>query len=98
MRDNNALPLIRMDVEGLRYSVATMLTEHSARMDEDIKNALDKYCTPENLKRVIEEATFSNINHAIQEEIKQFFQYGVGRDAIKKAVSQSIQQVLSGVE
>lgn len=84
------LPIIRLEVEGMRRSIVTALTEHQAKMDEDVRNAVEAYCQPENITRIIHEAARQALDNAIKEEVKAFFWNGEGRKAVAAAVKESL--------
>jgi hypothetical protein len=84
------LPIIRLEVEGMKRTIMAALAEHSAQMDADLQNAIEDYCTPENLARVVQNAAREQLAAAIQAEVKNFFWYGPGRKAVAEAVKESI--------
>jgi len=84
--DSMGIPIIRMEVEGIRRTMVMALTEHAAQMDEDIKNAVEAYCTPENISRIIHEAAYRALDSAIKDEVTTFFRCGPGRKAVAEAV------------
>jgi hypothetical protein len=84
------LPIITLEVAGIRHTMKTMLAQHAAQMDEDIKAAVDGYCTPENLASVVQRAARQALDTAVREEIDKFFRYGDGRKAVAAAVKDSI--------
>lgn len=88
------LPIIRMEVQQMKYTVQAMLAEHAAQMDQNIRQAVEAYCTPENLDRVIREAANSAMQAAISDEVKSFFGYtGDGRKVIRAAVLQRLDEM-----
>jgi hypothetical protein len=84
------MPIIRMEVDGMRYSIIKALTNHAVEMDGQIQSAVDKYCTPENMARVIDAAAKTEIDNAIKAAIEQFYRYGDGRKAIASAVAEAL--------
>lgn len=81
-----SIPIIRLHVEGMKHSIITALTEYQAQMDEDVKKAVESYCTEENVSRVVREAAAAEIDKAIKDEIHHFFSYGEGRKIVRAAV------------
>ena len=82
-------PIIRLDIERMKFSVVSMLQEYAAQMDSDIKAAVDEYCTEENLGRLIREAAKEAIGQAVKEEIQRAFSYSSnGRKAIREAIEE----------
>lgn len=84
------LPIIRLEVEGMKYAVVTALSAHAAQMDADIQAAVEAYCTPENIASVVRGAATEALDRAIKAEVQNFFNYGDGRKAVAAAVKESI--------
>lgn len=84
------MPIIRLEVESMRYTIVTALTQYQAQLDSDIKKAVDLYCTPENIQKVIQDVTFSTLNYVIKEEVEKFFRYGEGRTVIAESVKETL--------
>lgn len=82
----DTLPMIRLEVAGMKHQITHALMAHQAKMDADIINAVEAYCQPENISRVIHEAARSALDAAIKEEVKNFFWFGPGRVAVAEAV------------
>jgi hypothetical protein len=61
------LPIIRLEVEGIRRTMSAMLAEHAVQMDADLREAVDAYCTPENLARVVKDAATRALDATIKE-------------------------------
>lgn len=87
---NQAIPIIRLEVEGMRHTVSAALSAHSAQMDADIRAAVEAYCTPENLAHVVKKLATAALEDAIRAEVDSFFRYGNGRKAVAAAVKESI--------
>jgi hypothetical protein len=86
----NNIPIIRLEVEGMRHTISTALLEHQAQMDTDVRNAVETYCQPDNISRIIHDAARDALNTAIREEVKAFFLMGNGRKAVAEAVKESL--------
>jgi len=85
------IPIIRLEVEGMKRTICAALSEHAAQMDADIKAAVEDYCTPANLKRIVGETARRVLDTTIREEVEKFFRYsGEGRKAVADAVRESI--------
>jgi hypothetical protein len=85
------VPIIRLEVEGMKYSICTALTQHAAQMDADIQAAVDAYCTPENIAAVVRTAARDALDRAIKAEVAAFFDYGApGRKVVAAAVKESL--------
>ena len=87
---NDTIPIIRFEVTQMRHALMVALTEHSLRMDADFQNAINRFCTPENIAHVIDEAVNATLHGVIKEEVTKFFRYGDGRSAVAKAVKEKL--------
>lgn len=92
----NTIPVIRLEVEHMKHSIVAALSEYTAQIDEDLKNAVDAFCRPENLKRIIEETVNKELKIEIERQVQNFFRYGAGQQAIAYAVTQRLEKSLSG--
>lgn len=82
------VPIIRLEVEGMRHTMLTALTEHAAKMDYSIQRAVEAYCTPENIDAVVSNAARAALDDAVREEVRAFFRAGrAGRLAVREAVT-----------
>ena len=86
----STFPLIRFEIEGMRHSLRIALMEHQVKMDSDMRAAIDAYCTPENIARIIRESAWRILDVVIKEEVDRFFRYGDGRKAVAIAVREAI--------
>lgn len=84
------MPLIRLEVDHMKYSMITALHNYSVQMDENIQKAIEEYCTQENLDRVIMDAAHKALDTAIKEEVRNFFWNGDGRSAVAASVRESL--------
>lgn len=84
------IPLIRLEVEGMRHTLVTALTQHQAMLDEELVKAVNTYCEPDNISRIIQEMAREELGRAIAEEVENFFRRGNGRAAVAKAVKQAL--------
>lgn len=83
----NGIPIMKLELEGMRYAVRTALMQHAAALDIQLNEAVDAYCTEENLGQVIRQTVKQEIDCAVKEEIQRFFRCSEpGRAAIREAV------------
>ena len=80
------IPIIKLEIEGMRQTIQTALTEYALQFDSMVKEALDSYCTEENIKAIIDTTTRNTLNAVIREEVRSFYVHGEGREIIKEAV------------
>lgn len=85
------MPIIRFELEGIKHSLMVALSEYSLRMDEQLKESLERYFEPDNIRRVIEQEVWRTLDATIKEEVKNFLRYGgEGRKVIAAAVKEKL--------
>lgn len=67
------------------------LTQYQAQMDADLNAAVESFCQPDNIARIIQEAAKQALNEAIEQEVRAFFaRSGEGRKAVAAAVKEAL--------
>lgn len=88
---NMNLPIIRLEIDHMKQSLWVALSEYSTQMDENLKEAINEFCTPENIKRIITETANKVMAQTIKEEVTKFFIHnGEGRKVIAQAVKEKL--------
>lgn len=98
MQNGMSVPFVRLEVEGMKTSIICALSEYTAKMDADIKKAVELACTPDHVKEVLYAAVGRELKNAIDAEIKNFFAFGDGRAAIKAAVEDKLTAEIERIE
>lgn len=87
------IPIIKLEVEGMKYAVLHALTEHAAKMDKSIQQAVESFCTEKNIDNIVREEAHRQLEAAVREEVKNFFGWsGNGRKAVREAVQQYLDE------
>ncbi|NIB43788.1 hypothetical protein HBA55_29570 [Pseudomaricurvus alkylphenolicus] len=86
------IPIVRIELDGFKQSLLHAFSEHQLRIDEYVQAAVDEACKPERLEALINKEAQDSIDSAIKEELNRFYRYGEGREAIKKAVAETLEQ------
>ena len=82
------LPIIRLEVDRMKYTIQTIISQHASEMDEGIQRAVDEYCTPENIQRVVTHEVDRCAKACISEAVHDFFGYnGLGKQVIKDEIT-----------
>lgn len=81
-----SIPIIRLEVERMKHSMVAAMSEYKAQIDADLQAAVEAFCSPENLRAVIADATNRELKRAIEEAVTHFFRSGAGREAVREAV------------
>ena len=81
------IPIIRLEVEGMKRTILRALADHSMRIDASVQAAVETYCTEGNISVVVREEVKRQLDAAVKEEVRNFFQYSKpGRQAVREAV------------
>lgn len=88
----NGVPLIRLEVEYMKHSIVHALSEYQVQMDQQLKVAVEKACSPENLQRVLDQEVRNTLDLAIKNELDHFFRFGDGKDVLRDAVNMAIKR------
>ena len=80
------VPIIRMEVESMKHTICTALTQYEAQLSEEIQAAVEEYCKPENIDKVISSAVRETLSGVLRQEVEDFFRKGDGRDMVREAV------------
>ena len=83
---NHEIPLIRVDIEQMSYSIRMALLEYGDRVSQIVQDQITVACTSGRLDAVITARVNSEIERVIGLAIEDFFRVGPGRDAIRDAV------------
>lgn len=84
------LPIVRLELEGMKESIVMAFSEYALKMDADVQSAVAAICTPENLTAMVTKYAKDAIDSAIRQEISNFYNYGLGREVIRKAVNETL--------
>jgi hypothetical protein len=85
-----SVPIIRFELEGMKRTVVAALMEHQGQMNQDIQDAVNSYCTPENIRSVIHASAYRALDAVIKEEVDKFFRYGEGRKQIAEVIKEKL--------
>ncbi len=86
----NSLPIITLSVDQIRHSMKIALSEYTAQLDSHLQEAIERFCTPENLRRIVETEAAQTLDQVLREEVKRWFITGDGRQVIRAAVEKKL--------
>lgn len=85
------IPIITLEIQGMRNTILAALTDHAAKLDKGIQDALDKLCTEENVTRIVHDEARRQLDAALKEEVQNFFRWNnAGRAAVRQAVHEHL--------
>lgn len=85
-------PVIRLELNHMKQTLMVALSEYAMQLDTDIKAAVEAYCTPDNLRKVIQESIRQAMSGVLRDEARRFFEYGEGRKAIVDTIKACLSQ------
>lgn len=86
------VPIIRLEIDGMRHAIATALTEYVGIMDRDIQEVVRKFCEPGNITDFVQREARGAIEHVCKSEIEDFFVHGKGREAVRRAIREMLER------
>ena len=84
------IPIITLEVEHMKHQIKVALTEYEAMLSKEIQDAVDTYCTPENVHRVVSETVKRVVDDSLKSEMHDYFRYGPGHFALLSVIRESI--------
>jgi len=80
-------PIIRLEIEGMKFAMQRALSEHGTLMDSSVMKAIERYCTADNINIVVQEAATEALDEAVIEEVRDFFKFNHnGRLVVREVV------------
>lgn len=83
-------PVVSLEVAGMKMSIRKALDEYVLGLSGEIREAIDRACTPENVRAVIAREADAVLALVIREEVENFYRRGPGRKAVREAVSEKL--------
>lgn len=83
-------PIISIHIESMKHTIQHLLIEQACQIDSRVNEAVEEYCSSDNLERVIKRSVQTEINSAIEREIQSFYTLGDGRATIKDRVIKTL--------
>ena len=87
------IPIIRLEVENMRHTLAVAMSEYTLKLDDMLQDAINAYCTPENIKAIVYEEAHRQLHSIIQHSVREWFVYSdEGQKLIKQAVAEKLRE------
>ena len=93
-----SIPVIKLTLESMQASILQCFSEQQVSMDEQVREAVTKFCTKENIQAILDKQTADAIESAIKAQIQSFFRYGAGQQVIKQAVVDTLEKRIQQME
>lgn len=89
-------PVVKLEIEGMRHALHTALSEHALLLDTTLKEAIDSFCEPQNIRAIIMTKAHQQMRVQVEQAVTEFFTYGEGRKAISEEVKKRLLEELEG--
>ncbi len=87
------IPIISLEVQGMKHTMKLALMEHAALLDKSIQQAVEDYCTEGNIQAIVQREARLQLDAALKEEVRRFFDWsGQGRAAVREAVMEALNE------
>lgn len=90
MNPNSGIPFIRLELEGMKHSIIHAFGELQVNQDQMVRDAVAKFCTPENLQGMLDSIVRDTLTYEIKQAVTDFYRYREGRDLVKKLVQERL--------
>lgn len=81
------LPILRIEIEQIKHNLCLMLSEYALNLDGLLKDSIDKFCTKENLVKIIDNQAQVVIRQEVEKAVTRFFTYGEGSEIVDAVVN-----------
>ena len=93
-----SIPIIRLEIEGMKRTVITALSDYKIEWDEMVKKSVESYCSEENIRNVINEAVRIEIDKVIKDAVHEYYNYGnEGSKIISDIVIKKLRKIKRGL-
>jgi hypothetical protein len=80
-------PIIKLQVDFMKSTMLRHLSEEALKMDFMVQQAVEAYCSEENLKAILNVEVKQAMDEAVREEVRSFFNgTRAGRLAVREMV------------
>ena len=86
------IPYIKLEIEGMKYSIVHALNTHHADIEKHVEEVLQQVIEKFDYTAVVEEIAKNAIEKAVKSSVETFFLYGEGRKVIDAMVLKMIKQ------
>jgi energy-coupling factor transporter ATP-binding protein EcfA2 len=84
------IPIVQLNVESMRFTMQQAFSKHLLDMDKMFQHAIEQACRPENVQAVLQDAAERFLRETVEQEVKNFFAYGPGREEVKGMVERAL--------
>lgn len=86
-------PIVRIEIEAMKQTLNVMLSHQAALLSEEMQAAVDSFCEPERIRKLVEETAHRELEAIVKDEIASFFRYGAGRRTIRDSIQRKLNEM-----
>lgn len=90
---SNDIPIIRVEMEGLKQQMAHAFMGQQLQLDEQFKKALDLALDPDRIQEQLNELAAQEIAAALSSTVENYFSFGKGRGVLKERVEEELSRM-----
>lgn len=83
-------PVVSLELAGMRASVKTALNEYLTGLKDQVAEAVDRVCTPEHVKALVDREVASVLNSVVRDEVERFYRQGNGRETVRQVIEERL--------
>lgn len=82
------MPIIELNVHHMANSLKLACISHLESRSKYVQEMIDKVCSPENIRAVVEKEAKSVFEELIRDALKNYYRYGEGKKFVVKKVEE----------
>ena len=86
------IPKIRLDIDGMRYSVVHAFAQHNREIEEYLDAEVKRFIESYDYRAAVAKVMSSVLEQTITDTLRRHFEFGPGRKAIEDAVQSSLEK------
>lgn len=92
---HEGLPVIRLELEGVRRQIAHMLQDSNGELAEFTKQKLAEVLTTANIEAQVQALAKQEIERAVRSAVEQYFRWGDGQKTLRAVIDATLNDAFS---
>lgn len=63
------IPIIKLEVEGMKHTVQFMLAEYGTKINNEVSNAVERFCSSDNIERIIGDFARKQLSNPLNQKL-----------------------------
>lgn len=94
MNDPASIPLIRLELSGMKYQVVHALMIHNREMEDAVESAVDAALNSFDFPAIVNQEVNKVVTEVVHQTIVEFFSFGEGRKILTEGVNEALKKVI----